>query len=86
MNYDKIVAEYSTIAESDFWKLFISNIAKQRTAKRNDLELANADTFSFLQGYISGLTFILGKGEPRTPSLVEFIFRQLREEGEKENK
>ena len=80
MDYRKVLAEWESIRATEYWQLWLANIAKRRQQKRNDLETAQIENVPKLQGYIDALNWILGKSEDREPALAEFIVSQLRDE------
>jgi hypothetical protein len=86
LTYGKVLAEYNTVKDTGFWKLFIEYITRQRQCKKNDILVCRDDDFHEIRGYILGLTYILGRNDTLdSPSLAETILEDLREKHNKEN-
>ena len=72
MNHDKLVAEFSTIEETDFWKYLLLEIKKHRDTLSTMCETEEDPRKS--QGGVKAIDFILGRdyllGRSKYPNIV----------------
>ena len=86
LTYGKVLAEYNMVRDTDFWKLFIANIAKKRQTKKDEIVFSRESSVHEIRGYIYGLNFILGRDDAlECPALAASILKELRGEVVKEN-
>jgi len=80
MNADRILAESSTVLETEFWKFYHQKIAEQRAVDSRACE--TKEVVSKFQGAVMAWDFILGRGDFKKP-LAERILDELENKGEK---
>ena len=74
MNYDKLLAEYSSISETDFWLAFNARIAEYRAILSRECETKDDPRKS--QGGLVAIDFILGRNEQ--PHLAQRLLAELK--------
>jgi len=79
-NVNKLSAEFSTISETDFWKLYHQKISEKRAADSRACEMK--EVVAKYQGSLEMADFILGRGKEYKP-LAERIMDELQNHGEK---
>jgi hypothetical protein len=79
MNADRILAESSTVTETEFWKYYHQKISEKRATDSRACE--TKDIVTRYQGAVEMADFILGRGEYKP--LAERILDELQNKGEK---
>lgn len=74
--FERIAAEWSTISETKFWELFVSEIQKRRDVESRACETNKEPTKN--QGACEALDYILGRGKDYLP-LPERLLDELRQ-------
>jgi hypothetical protein len=85
MLHDKLLAEYETISDTDFWKLLLSEIKKKRDRYSTNCETKEDNRRD--QGAVAAIDEIIGRdyysGSGKYPNIVVRLFEEARKESVK---